>query len=82
MPTLTDGNQTAVDGDRQEQALSVSIVLPALNEEANIERAIAEATAAAERFFAGHEIIVVDDGSTDGTDATVKGVGLATRASG
>jgi len=46
---------------------SVSIVLPALDEEANIERAIAEATAAAERLFTDHEIIVVDDGSRDRT---------------
>jgi glycosyltransferase involved in cell wall biosynthesis len=46
---------------------SVSIVLPALDEEANIARAIAEATAAAERLFADHEIIVVDDGSRDRT---------------
>jgi glycosyltransferase involved in cell wall biosynthesis len=46
---------------------SVSIVLPALDEEANIARAIAEATAAAERLFDDHEIIVVDDGSRDRT---------------
>jgi glycosyltransferase involved in cell wall biosynthesis len=46
---------------------SVSIVLPALDEEANIARAIAEATAASERLFADHEIIVVDDGSRDRT---------------
>ncbi len=42
---------------------AVSIVLPAFNEEANIEQAVAEATATAERLFAEHEVIVVDDGS-------------------
>ena len=51
------------------KALRVSIVLPAYNEEENIEQAVAEATAASERLFAEHEMIVVDDGSADGTAA-------------
>ena len=52
--------------------LAVSIVLPAYDEEANIEQAIAEATAAAERLFREHEIVVVDDGSRDRTAALVE----------
>ncbi len=56
----------------QQRALSISIVLPALNEEGNIERAIAEAGEAAERLFESHEIIVVDDGSTDSTASIVR----------
>jgi glycosyltransferase involved in cell wall biosynthesis len=51
--------------------LAVSIVLPAYDEEPNIEQAIAEATAAAERLFREHEIVVVDDGSHDRTAALV-----------
>jgi glycosyltransferase involved in cell wall biosynthesis len=47
--------------------ISVSIVLPAYDEEPNIEQAIAEATGAAERLFGEHEIVVVDDGSSDRT---------------
>jgi glycosyltransferase involved in cell wall biosynthesis len=47
--------------------LAVSIVLPAYNEEGNIEQAISEATAVAERLFREHEVIVVDDGSSDAT---------------
>jgi glycosyltransferase involved in cell wall biosynthesis len=54
--------------------LAVSIVLPAYDEELNIEQAIAEATAVAERLFAGHEVIVVDDGSNDRTAELVRSV--------
>ena len=50
-----------------EREFAVSIVLPAYNEEANIEQAIAEASGVAERLFRDHEIVVVDDGSDDGT---------------
>ena len=45
----------------------VSIVLPARNEEANVAEAVARATKVAERLFEDHEVIVVDDGSTDST---------------
>jgi glycosyltransferase involved in cell wall biosynthesis len=53
-------------------ATSVSIVLPAYDEAANIVQAVAEATAAAARLFDDHEVIVVDDGSGDGTAALVR----------
>src|SRR4051812_38797402 len=46
---------------------SLSIVLPCYDEAPNVARAVAEARAAAERYAGDHEIIVVDDGSTDGT---------------
>jgi glycosyltransferase involved in cell wall biosynthesis len=45
----------------------VSIVLPCLNEEANIAGAIRDARAAAAPAAEDYEVIVVDDGSTDGT---------------
>jgi glycosyltransferase involved in cell wall biosynthesis len=53
------------------KASSVSVVLPAYNEEANVAQAISEATGALETLFGDHEIIVVDDGSTDATAALV-----------
>ncbi|MEA2626792.1 MAG: hypothetical protein QOD06_2837 [Candidatus Binatota bacterium] len=46
---------------------SLSIVLPAYDEEANVGRAIEAARTAGSRFTDDLEIIVVDDGSRDGT---------------
>jgi glycosyltransferase involved in cell wall biosynthesis len=45
----------------------LSIVLPCYDEAENVERAIDEATAAGELVADAHEVIVVDDGSTDAT---------------
>jgi glycosyltransferase involved in cell wall biosynthesis len=45
----------------------VSVVLPAHNEEENLAEAVREAIAAAEPVSRRQEIIIVDDGSQDGT---------------
>lgn len=50
----------------------LSIVLPAYNEEANIEHAVRRASDVAARYCSDHEIIVVDDGSADDTAAIVQ----------
>ncbi|HWB67189.1 MAG TPA: glycosyltransferase family 2 protein [Mycobacteriales bacterium] len=55
----------------------LTIVLPALNEEANIEAAVQRATEVASRHCDDHEVIVVDDGSTDSTAALVERMAAA-----
>ena len=52
----------------------LSIVLPAFNEEGNIVTALKRARAISERLCEDHEVIVVDDGSTDSTAALVEEV--------
>lgn len=48
---------------------SITIVVPALNEEEELERSVRTAADAAGRAFDEYEILVFDDGSTDRTGA-------------
>jgi glycosyltransferase involved in cell wall biosynthesis len=48
---------------------TISVVVPALNEERDVRAAVAEAIAAVSPLFHDYEIICVDDGSTDRTGA-------------
>src|SRR5205807_7534887 len=50
---------------------TLSIVIPAFNEAENILGALEHVTAAVAGLPLDHEIVVVDDGSTDGTAALV-----------
>lgn len=54
------------------ESYRLSVILPAFNEQANIEEAITSVTEVAERLCSEHEIIVVDDGSSDRTAALVR----------
>ena len=51
---------------------ALSIVLPAYNEEGNIERVVRDAAAAVAPLVGSHEIVIVDDGSRDGTLAIIE----------
>ncbi len=53
--------------EEAESAPTLSIVLPAFNEEGNIERAVREAMAGAALITPHHEVVVVNDGSRDRT---------------
>ncbi|NLS78788.1 MAG: glycosyltransferase family 2 protein [Chloroflexi bacterium] len=53
---------------------SISAVLPAWNEEANVEKAVRDVTAVLESLGGDFEVIVVDDGSRDRTGEVVKGL--------
>lgn len=52
--------------------LEFTIIMPALNEEKNINAAIANSLAALDDFGISGELIAVNDGSTDGTEALIK----------
>ena len=56
----------------QEAAPQLSIVLPAFNEEGNIERAVRDAFAGAASAGLSCEVVVVNDGSRDGTAGILK----------
>jgi dolichol-phosphate mannosyltransferase len=51
---------------------SLSLVIPAFNEEAGIRQAVEEADQAVGQLASQYEIIVVDDGSSDGTSKLVQ----------
>jgi cellulose synthase/poly-beta-1,6-N-acetylglucosamine synthase-like glycosyltransferase len=58
-------------GANSQVSWSVSLVIPAYNEEAGIRQAIEEADNALATLASDYEVLVVDDGSHDGTAAIV-----------
>jgi glycosyltransferase involved in cell wall biosynthesis len=46
---------------------SLSIIVPAFNEEGNLRTVVGQVSALSESVLAHYEILIVDDGSTDGT---------------
>ncbi len=61
------------------ETLSISIVMPSLNEENNILNAIKDTLQAFDDFNIDGEIIVINDGSTDGTRRIVEEAMLSNR---
>jgi glycosyltransferase involved in cell wall biosynthesis len=59
--------RTTIPQERPTVLPGLSIILPCLNEEDNVADAIRAATKAARANSAEHEVLVVDDGSTDAT---------------
>ncbi|HEV2723892.1 MAG TPA: glycosyltransferase family 2 protein [Thermoleophilaceae bacterium] len=54
--------------------MKLSVVIPAHNEAASIEQTVLHVTGVLEREEIDHEVLVIDDGSTDGTSGVVQGV--------
>jgi glycosyltransferase involved in cell wall biosynthesis len=67
---LTNPSQPGLDSRaKAPNSVSVSVILPAYNEEKNIRHAVDSARTVLSQIATDWEIIVVDDGSTDGTAA-------------
>ena len=54
----------------------ISVVLPAFNERESLGPLLPELVAVLESIAAKYEVLVVDDGSTDGTRAAVKAMAI------
>lgn len=46
---------------------SLTVIIPAFNEEGNLENAVGSVLGAVDGFFDSYEVLIVDDGSTDAT---------------
>ncbi len=57
--------------------MKLSVVIPAYNEEETVAATVEGIVAALSREGIDHEVIVVDDSSTDGTASVVEGLGAA-----
>jgi polyisoprenyl-phosphate glycosyltransferase len=55
-------------------APEISVIVPVLNEEANVPLIVARLTAVLEGCVGSHEILFIDDGSTDGTRAAIAAI--------
>ncbi len=68
--------------NEQTQIPSVSIIMPALNEEKTIGKVVSETAGLMRSKGLSFEILVVDDGSTDGTFGEALQCGAAVMSNG
>jgi glycosyltransferase involved in cell wall biosynthesis len=69
-PSSSDRNHPA--GDARSPAVEVSVIAPAHNERDNVMPLVESIHAALEPAQLSFEIVIVDDGSTDGTDIVLR----------
>ena len=73
MSTNTKNTSTSKD---KKEPLALSVVIPAYNEEGAVKETVDELRAALDPAQIEYEIIIVDDGSTDGTRAEAEATGV------
>jgi cellulose synthase/poly-beta-1,6-N-acetylglucosamine synthase-like glycosyltransferase len=73
LAVATDGRLATIS--QQERDLEVSILMPCLNEAATIERCITKATHALRADGFRGEVIIGDNGSTDGSQEIARRLG-------
>ncbi len=66
-PHAVDATSTAGDGRAADRPPTLSVIVTAMNEIGNLAPTVANVLAALSSRFPDFEIIIVDDGSTDGT---------------
>src|SRR5437763_14334931 len=72
MPEIADGPASGPVDTEGRSSLRLSSVIPACNQQTTIRQAIHEAADALSASVSAYEIIVVDDGSADGTAELVR----------
>ncbi len=75
MSTVAQTTPPATDRSPERQGPAVSVVIPCLNEEENIERCVRAALAAVENIAGGGEVLVVDNASEDRSAELAKAAG-------
>jgi glycosyltransferase involved in cell wall biosynthesis len=64
-----------LESDRNTTQVELSVVMPCLNESRTLETCIRKAQATMERLGISGEVVIADNGSTDGSQSLAKGLG-------
>ena len=73
---MTTETRPETSATANKEPLALSVVIPAYNEEGAVKETVAELRAALDPAGFAYEIIIVDDGSSDGTRAEAEATGV------